>query len=309
MKDLFPPTPQQRTAVPLVVPRAAYYFHLTATVVAMLLVALHLGRASHSVKLAWDANSEPDLAKYRVYWGLESGTPTESLDVGTATAATIADLDDGTTYFFTVTAINEAGLESGPSNEVSHTTPSPPPKRYTLTVERGTGSGPYPPGIWVPIHAHPPNRGEKFASWDGDTAILNGLITDPDNEVFIIEEDLTISAVYSALPAFIVTVTNGTGDGNYYAGETIQIVADGASNQRFIGWTGNAAFADASSSTTTFTMPAADVFVTATYSLPEYPLAVTNGTGSGNYLVDRQVTITANPAPAGPTVCRVSRQR
>ena len=83
--------------------------------------------------------------------------------------------------------------------------------------------------------------------------------TDKDNEVFTIEEDVTITAVYSALPTFIVTVTNGTGDGNYYTGETVQIVADAAGSQQFKGWTGNAAFADALSSTTTFTMPAADV--------------------------------------------------
>ena len=103
-------------------------FHLVAAIAVMLLVALHLGRANQSVNLAWDANPEPDLAKYKVYWGLESGAPTESLDVGKVTAATVRHLDDGATYFFTVTAINEAGEESGPSNEVSHTTPSPPAK-------------------------------------------------------------------------------------------------------------------------------------------------------------------------------------
>jgi Divergent InlB B-repeat domain len=46
-------------------------------------------------------------------------------------------------------------------------------------------------------------------------------------------------------------------------------------------------------------MPAADVSVTATYSSPEYPLTVTNGTGTGNYLADTEVTITAKAAPAG----------
>ena len=172
-EDLFPPLPSNRSPASRVILRAAYWAHLTATVVTMLLVALHLGRANQSVNLAWDANPEPDIAKYKVYWGLESGTPTESLDVGKRNGCHCCHLDDGTTYFFTVTAINEAGEESEPSNEVSYTTPSQPPRLYTLTVVRGTGSGPYAPGTWVPVHADPPNRGEQFDFWDGDTAILN----------------------------------------------------------------------------------------------------------------------------------------
>ena len=130
----------------------------------MLLVALHLGRANQSVNLAWDANPEPDIAKYKVYWGLESGAPTESLDIGKVTAATVRHLDDGATYFFTVTAINKAGEESEPSNEVSTPTPSHPPRLHTLTVVSGTGSGPYPPGKWVPVHANPPNLENSLSS-------------------------------------------------------------------------------------------------------------------------------------------------
>jgi Divergent InlB B-repeat domain/Fibronectin type III domain len=299
MKDLLPPISRHRIPAALVIPRAAYWFHLAAAVAAMLFIALHLGRASYSVNLAWDANPEPDIARYKVYWGLQSGTPTKSLEVGKVTTATVANLDEGTTYFFTVTAINAAGLESGPSNEVSYTTPSPPPQVYTLTVVRGSGSGRYPPGRFVPVHAEPPKRGEKFGDWDGDTQILQRPRTEEDNEAFTIERDVTITATYTALPSFVVTVTHGSGDGNYYAGETVAIVADATSNQQFAGWTGNAFFADPSSSTTTFTMPASDVSVTATYSSPEYPLTVTNGTGSGNYLADTEVTIVANAAPAG----------
>ena len=265
----------------------------------MLFVTLDLRAATYSVRLEWDANSEPDIAEYKVYWGPQSGAPNQSRKVGNVTTATVDNLDEGTTYFFTVTAFNRAGLESGPSNEVFDTTPSQPPELFRLTVVRGSGNGAYPAGIWVPVQARPPNRGEQFEFWDGDTATLKAPRTEKDNEVFIIEQDVTITAVYLALPAFVVTVTNGSGDGDYYAGETVQIVADAASNQQFVGWTGNAVLADKSSSTTTFTMPAFDVDVTATYSLPEYPLTVTNGTGDGNYLVDTQVTIKANAAPAG----------
>jgi Divergent InlB B-repeat domain len=65
-----------------------------------------------------------------------------------------------------------------------------------------------------------------------------------------------------------VTVTSGTGGGSYFA-DTVQIGADAASSEQFTGWTGNVAFSDALSPTTTFTMPAADVIVTATYGVED----------------------------------------
>ena len=279
MKDLFPPTPQQRTAVALVIPRAAYYFHLTATVVAMLLVALHLGRASHSVNLAWDANSEPDIAEYKVYWGLESGAPNQSRKVGNVTTATVDNLDDGTTYFFTVTAFKElvwkATVQRGFLRDAFSQ------QRYTLTVIREAAAAAH---IFLPFRClcmpirqiEEKNLPIGMVIWQ----ILQLPRNNKDNEAYTIERDVTITAVYSALPSFMVTVTNGSGDGNYYAGETVGIAANVTSSQQFVRWTGNALFADASSSTTTFTMPAADVFVTAIYSSPEYPLAVTNGSGA-----------------------------
>ena len=70
--------------------------------------------------------------------------------------------------------------------------------------------------------------------------------------------------------------------------------------QLFAAWTGNAAFAKASSPTTTFTMPSSTVAVTATYSpLPTYTLTVTNGTGSGGYAAGTSVTVSAHAALAG----------
>jgi Fibronectin type III domain/Divergent InlB B-repeat domain len=175
----------------------------------MLFVALDLRAATYSVRLAWDANPEPDIAGYKVYWGQQSGAPNQSRSVGNVTTATLDNLNEGTTYFFTVTALDDTGLESGPFNEVSHTTPSPPPQVYRLTVVRGSGTGPYPPGTSVQVHAEPPGRGENFAYWDGNTAILQRPRTDKNNEAFTIERNVTISAVYSALPAFTVTVTDG----------------------------------------------------------------------------------------------------
>ena len=89
------------------------------------------------------------------------------------------------------------------------------------------------------------------------------------NQARIIGEDVTITAVYSALPTYTVTVTNGTGDGNYFADDTVQIVADAPpAGQQFAGWTvtGNVTLANALSPTTTFKMPDSAAAVTANYA-------------------------------------------
>lgn len=59
---------------------------------------------------------------YRVYRGLASGTPTEIFNAGSTNVFWMDDIVPGTPYFFTVTAIRD-GLESLPSNEVTHTAP------------------------------------------------------------------------------------------------------------------------------------------------------------------------------------------
>jgi len=66
---------------------------------------------------------------------------------------------------------------------------------------------------------------------------------------------------------YTLAVTNGTGDGTYSAGERVTITADAPpTGKEFAAWTGNTTcVADASAPTTTVTMPAANVVVTATY--------------------------------------------
>lgn len=80
----------------------------------------------------WDANTEPDLAGYRVYQGTTSGvySPVELpynggtadyYDVGNVTSYMVLNLDFGTTYYFVVTAYDTSNNESLPSAEVSKT--------------------------------------------------------------------------------------------------------------------------------------------------------------------------------------------
>jgi hypothetical protein len=75
------------------------------------------------VKLAWDPNTEPDLAGYQVYYGTASGNYGYSIDVGNVATYTLMGLTQGVTYYIAVTAYDSADNESAYSNEVSYTTP------------------------------------------------------------------------------------------------------------------------------------------------------------------------------------------
>jgi hypothetical protein len=73
--------------------------------------------SAQDVTLAWDPNAETDLAGYKVYIGNASRTYGTPVVIGTQTTYTFTGLVPGT-YYFAVTAVNTAGLESGFSNEV-----------------------------------------------------------------------------------------------------------------------------------------------------------------------------------------------
>jgi hypothetical protein len=77
--------------------------------------------ATSSVTLTWNANTENDLAGYKIYRATASGgygAPIATLQ-GNVTTYIAAGLQVGTTYFFVVTAYDSAGNESALSNEVN----------------------------------------------------------------------------------------------------------------------------------------------------------------------------------------------
>lgn len=99
------------------------------------------GTSGNTVTLAWDANTEPDLAGYKVYWGRSSGrydnTPVPTVAPSANPTFTTPALPNGT-WYFAVTAYNTAGMESGYSNEVSKsiaTAPAPPKSLRIWIVE------------------------------------------------------------------------------------------------------------------------------------------------------------------------------
>lgn len=62
-------------------------------------------------------------SRLQCYYGLASRTYTCLVPVGNVTNAVISGLQDGTTYFFAVTALNSLGVESLPSSEDSCSVP------------------------------------------------------------------------------------------------------------------------------------------------------------------------------------------
>lgn len=77
--------------------------------------------ATSSVTLTWIANTEPDLLSYNIYRSTTPGVYGAPLTnvLKPATSYSVTGLLVGTTYYFTITAVDSAGNESLRSNEVS----------------------------------------------------------------------------------------------------------------------------------------------------------------------------------------------
>ena len=88
--------------------------------------------STSQVGLSWTASTGPDVAGYRVYRN-GSATPLNGSQVPT-TGYTDGTVAGGTTYSYTVTAVNTSGVESARSAAVSVTTPSAPPGSGVLDV-------------------------------------------------------------------------------------------------------------------------------------------------------------------------------
>jgi hypothetical protein len=73
-----------------------------------------------TITLAWDANTEPDLAGYKIHYGNSSRNYSTIIDVKNVTEYKIEGLVPGT-YYFAATAYDEDENESAYSIELEHT--------------------------------------------------------------------------------------------------------------------------------------------------------------------------------------------
>ena len=119
---------------------------------------------------------------------------------------------------------------------------------------------------------------------------------------------VTVPAGSTVVAKYTLTITNGSGSGDYAENAAVTITADApAADKVFDKWvlkSGSADIADENSATTTVTTKATAATIEATYKdipVAKYTLTITNGTGSGDYAENAAVTITAN-APAADKV-------
>ena len=179
------------------------------------------------------------------------------------------------------------------------------PAPFTLTVYNGSGSGQHDEGDVVPIAADPAGTGLMFNYWRIDNGIRADLLgadfvaANASTAVAMPPSDLILTAIYTNIPTYALTVNGGTGSGSYTNGQRVAVKADAPPAYHTFLWTGNTAtLADVHAWETTLVMPATAVTVTATYPAILYPLTVQNGAGSGSYTNGQAVTVSAGNAPS-----------
>ncbi len=163
--------------------------------------------AAQSVTLAWNANTESDLAGYRVEYGTVSGDPSTTVDVGNVTQRQFTGLQPGVTYYFRVKAYNTANMVSAPSAEVSYTPPVPVPVVPTLTSISPT-SGPSGGGTTIML------AGTNFAA--GAIVRVGGVAATGVTVVSATQVRATTPA--GSVGARSVQITNPSGESASLAG-------------------------------------------------------------------------------------------
>ena len=80
---------------------------------------------NHYVALTWTQSSDPSVASNNVYRGTVSGGPYSLIYSSASPVTGYSDnsVASGTTYYYTVTAVNSSSIESGYSNEAAAVIP------------------------------------------------------------------------------------------------------------------------------------------------------------------------------------------
>lgn len=177
---------------------------------------------------------------------------------------------------------------------------------YNITVTDGTSSVPtanYQDEVTVTANA--PATDMYFDKWEVTGLDTTGMdLSKTEIKFQMPAGDVTFKATYLAITKYEIVVVDGTKDKEVAkAGETITITANPApAGKVFDKWTCETAgvtieFESATSSTTTFVMPAREIEIKAHFraegTAPSIEIKVEGGTGAGTYTQGESVTVTA----------------
>ena len=183
---------------------------------------------------------------------------------------------------------------------------------YNITVTNGTPSAPtakYQEEVTVTANA--PGADEYFDKWEVTGLDTTGMdLTKTEIKFQMPAGDVTFKATYLRVTKYGIVIVDGTKDKEVAkAGETVTITATPApAGKVFDKWTCETAgvtieFASATSSPTTFVMPAREIEIKAHFrnidDAPSVEIKVDGGTGAGTYKEGDSVTITANDPAEG----------
>ena len=192
-----------------------------------------------------------------------SAFETVALTVSSDTTASPAALDFGskTVGYTEAPAAQTVTLTNTGNQNVTVTLPAS--ANYTITAGEGfaNSTATLAPNGTAAFTVQP-NTGLTAGDYDETLTVSGGS-----------DVSASIELSFEVLETYTLTVdlNGGSGStigGEYTAGEVVNIDAGSRSNYRFDGWTSSKgdSFADASSASTTFTMPAADTTITAAWS-------------------------------------------
>lgn len=104
-----------------------------------------------SILVSWNANTESDLAGYRVYYGNQSKAYSSPVTVGKVTSYQLSNVATGRTYYFALKAYDTSGNESGYSTETSVYVPAQQttPSITLLTPTQGQTASSNPTFTWT----------------------------------------------------------------------------------------------------------------------------------------------------------------
>jgi hypothetical protein len=173
---------------------------------------------------------------------------------------------------------------------------------HNVTVVGGTAShASAVAGEQITVTAGAPPAGQQFRNWTASPTVAFAHATAEMTTFTMPDADVTVAANWrpeGGGDLYAVTITGGTASPEIAeAGDQITVTAGEApAGQRFKNWTASPSvdFADETAETTTFTMPEADVTVTANWE-PE------GGGPSGGYSRSRSSERPPTPIPPGGT--------